>query len=188
MRTAPVRILIEAFLPDRVRPDPPSRSTAWHDADMSAGEITLRHATVHDRSEVLALWSALFEEDGAPATDSWPAHAGTWFSESVIEPDVTTLPVVEVAGRIVATAVGSLTIGVPNPWCPRGRTARLENVYTRPSHRGRGFGTMLVRDIVSWARRIEADRVDLSTTPLGRRIYEKAGFVVTAAPRMKLML
>jgi GNAT superfamily N-acetyltransferase len=155
---------------------------------MNADEVTLRQAAADDRSEVLALWTALFEEDGAPTTDSWSENAGTWFTESVPRADVTTLPVIEVAGRIVATAVGSLAVGVPNPWSPRGRTARLENVYTRPSHRGRGFGTMLVLDVVSWARRIEADRVDLSTTPLGRRIYEKAGFVATSAPRMKLVL
>ena len=155
---------------------------------MNTDEVTLRRATADDRSEVLALWTALFEEDGAPTTGSWSEDAGTWFTEFVPRAHVTTLPVIEVAGRIVATAVGSLAIGVPNAWCPRGRTARLENVYTRRSHRRRGFGTMLVLDVVSWARRIEADRVDLSTTPLGRRIYEKAGFVATSAPRMKLVL
>jgi len=33
-----------------------------------------------------------------------------------------------------------------------------------------------------------ADRVDLSATPAGQRIYEKLGFRVTSAPRMKLVL
>ena len=47
---------------------------------------------------------------------------------------------------------------------------------------------MLVLDVVTWARSIAADRVDLSATPIGQRIYEKLGFTVTSAPRMKLVL
>jgi GNAT superfamily N-acetyltransferase len=57
-----------------------------------------------------------------------------------------------------------------------------------PEHRGRGYGTLLVRDVVEWARSIDADRVDLSATPDGQRIYEQVGFNLTEAPRMKLIL
>jgi GNAT superfamily N-acetyltransferase len=93
-----------------------------------------------------------------------------------------------VAGTLVATAVGTLEIGVPNPQCVRGRAVRLANVITLPEHRGRGYGTMLATDIVAWARSIAADRVDLSATPAGQRIYESIGFTLTSAPRMKLVL
>ena len=97
-------------------------------------------------------------------------------------------PVIEVDGDVVATAIGTLELGVPNPQCRRGRTARLANVITLPEHRGRGYGTLLVRDVIEWARSIDADRVDLSATPDGQRIYEKVGFNLTKAPRMKLVL
>ena len=52
----------------------------------------------------------------------------------------------------------------------------------------KGFGTVLVRDVIEWARSIDADRVDLSATPDGQRIYEKVGFGLAKAPRMKLVL
>jgi GNAT superfamily N-acetyltransferase len=65
---------------------------------------------------------------------------------------------------------------------------RLANVITLPEHRGHGHGTMLARDVVSWARSIAADRVDLSATPPGQRIYEKPGFTVTSALRMQFVL
>ena len=91
-------------------------------------------------------------------------------------------------GELVATAIGTLEIGVPSPQCTRGRTVRLANVITLPGHRGQGHGTMLVLDVVAWARSIAADRVDLSATPAGQRVYEKLGFTVTSAPRMKLVL
>lgn len=65
---------------------------------------------------------------------------------------------------------------------------RLANVITLPEYRGQGHGTALVLDVVAWARSIAADRVDLSATPAGQRLYEKLGFVLTSAPRMKLVL
>jgi GNAT superfamily N-acetyltransferase len=83
---------------------------------------------------------------------------------------------------------GTLEIGVPNPYCSQGRTVRLANVITLPRCRGHGYGTELVLDVINWAKDINADRVDLSATPAGRRIYERVGFTMTSAPRMKLVL
>ncbi len=65
---------------------------------------------------------------------------------------------------------------------------RLANVITLGEHRGRGYGATLVLDVLNWARSIDADRVDLSATPEGQRLYEKLGFAMATAPRMKLIL
>ena len=65
---------------------------------------------------------------------------------------------------------------------------RLANVITLPEHRGQRYATTLVRDVIAWARTVHADRVDLSATPEGQRIYERLGFTLTSAPRMKLVL
>jgi len=119
---------------------------------------------------------------------AWRRHAQDWFVRAVDDGTVARFPVVEVDGVIVATAIGTLELGVPNPYCARGRTVRLANVITVPEHRGHGIGTLLVGDVVEWARSIDADRVDLSATPDGRRLYQRLGFVLTRAPRMKLVL
>ena len=94
---------------------------------------------------------------------------------------------IEVGGAIVATAIGTLELGVPNPQCIKGRTVRLANVITLAEHRGHGHGTTLVLDVLGWARSVDADRVDLSATPEGQRLYERLGFTMTSAPRMKLI-
>jgi GNAT superfamily N-acetyltransferase len=158
----------------------------------------IRAATVADASQLLGLWALVFEdEDTAPATTApattalpttWQQHAHDWFTRLVEDRTAATFPVIEVDGGLVATAIGTLELGVPNPHCRRGRVVRLANVVTLPEHRGRGHATLLVRNVIAWARSIEADRVDLSATPDGQRIYEKVGFSPTKAPRMKLVL
>lgn len=147
----------------------------------------LRTATAEDSPQLLRLW-ALFDEDGGTPEEPWVDHAREWFARYVDDAANARFPVIDVDGELVATAIGTLEIGVPSRQCVRGRTVRLANVITLPRHRGQGHGTMLVLDVVAWARSIAADRVDLSATPAGQRIYEKLGFTLTSAPRMKLVL
>jgi GNAT superfamily N-acetyltransferase len=148
----------------------------------------LRAATAEDGAQLLRLWALLFDEDGTASGEPWKGHAGEWFTRYVDDARNARFPAIEVDGELVATAIGTLEIGVPSPQCVRGRTVRLANVITLPEHRGHGHGTRLVLDVVAWARSIVADRVDLSATPAGQRLYEKLGFTVTSAPRMKLVL
>ncbi|MGW3692103.1 GNAT family N-acetyltransferase [Streptomyces sp. NPDC005125] len=148
----------------------------------------LRAAEAKDCAQLLRLWALLFDDGGTPSEEPWTGHAREWFTHHVEDSRHARFPVIEVDGELVATAIGTLELGIPNPQCVRGRTVRLANVITLPEHRGHGHATMLVLDVVAWARSIAADRVDLSATPTGQRIYEKLGFTVTSAPRMKLVL
>jgi ribosomal protein S18 acetylase RimI-like enzyme len=148
----------------------------------------LRTAQAEDGAQLLRLWALLFDEDGTTSEEPWKGHAREWFTRYVDDTGNARFPVIEVDGELVATAIGTLEIGVPNPQCLRGRTVRLANVITLPGQRGQGHGTTLVLDVVTWARSIAADRVDLSATPDGQHIYEKIGFTLTSAPRMKLVL
>lgn len=159
-----------------------------HGAVTQISSGRLRTAEAEDGAQLLRLWTLLFDEGGTTSEDPWKGHAREWFTRYVDDTRNARFPVIDLAGELVATAIGTLEIGVPNPECVRGRTVRLANVITLPEHRGRGLGTTLVLDVVAWARSITADRVDLSATPAGQRIYEKLGFTVTSAPRMKLVL
>jgi GNAT superfamily N-acetyltransferase len=148
----------------------------------------IRAATAADASHLIRLWALVFGGDESVTATRWKLHAQKWFSHVVDDRSTAHFPVIEVDGGIVSTAIGTLELGVPNPQCPRGRTVRLANVFTLPEHRGNGFATLLVRDVIEWARAIDADRVDLSATPGGQHIYEKLGFDLATAPRMKLVL
>ncbi len=148
----------------------------------------IRAARAPDAAQLLRLWALVFDEDETDQLTAWKIHAHEWFIRFVDDRMTACFPVIEIDGAVVATAIGTLELGIPNPQCPRGRTVRLANVITLPGHRGKGHGTRLVRYVIEWARSIDADRVDLSATADGQRIYENAGFKLTKAPRMKLVL
>lgn len=148
----------------------------------------LRVANAGDSAQLLRLWAQLFDEGDAVHKAQWRSHALEWFGRFVDDAATARFPVIEFDGELVSTAIGTLEVGVPNPHCLRGRTVRLANVITVPEHCGQGYGTMVIRDVIDWARCISADRVDLSATPDGQRLYEEIGFVVTSAPRMKFVL
>lgn len=149
---------------------------------------SLRAAVADDGPSLMRLWGLLFEQDETAGGQVWEGHAQEWFARYVGNRSAARFPVIVVDGEVVATAIGTLELGVPNPMCPQGRTVRLANVITHPERRGRGYGTLLVSDVVWWAKSIGADRVDLSASEDGRNLYLRAGFVLTSAPRMKLVL
>ena len=135
-----------------------------------------------------SLWQFLFDELPAATSADWREPALEWFVQFVDDPCSARIPVIEVAGELVASAVGAVELHVPNPMSPTGRAVRLVNVITLPEYRGRGYATELIRDVIEWGRGIGADRIDLSATPPGQRIYQRLGFTLASAPRMKLIL
>ena len=80
----------------------------------------------------------MFDDD---ADEEWKANAVRSLCRRC---EQRLVPVIEVQGEIVATAIGTLEIGVPNPHCPQGLVVRLANVITLPERRGHGHGTALV--------------------------------------------
>lgn len=148
----------------------------------------LRSARFDDSYAVLELWALLYDGMDAPDAGEWREHARAWFAAHLGDESDARIAVVDVDGGVVATAVGTIERGVPNPYSPIGLGVRLSNVITHPDQRGRGHGTALTRDVIAWAASLGADRIDLSATRDGQRVYEELGFTYTSSPRMKLVL
>lgn len=66
---------------------------------------------------------------------------------------------------------------MPSPDNPSGRCAYLMNIYTDPSHRGRGIGGAVVSWLKARAAREGAEKVYLETTVDGMGLYRSEGFV-----------
>jgi hypothetical protein len=109
----------------------------------------LRRARLDDAEQLLTLWHLLFDEMDPPHATAWKEHARDWYTSHVDDGTSVRLPVIDVQGSIVATAIGTVELGVPNPQCPRGRAVRLANVIALPAHRGRVYARELIRDATS---------------------------------------
>jgi len=66
-----------------------------------------------------------------------------------------------------------------------GRHAIVINVWTEPAWRRRGLATLLMKQILAWARTERLDRLVLHASDEGRLVYERLGFIQTNEMRFK---
>ena len=66
-----------------------------------------------------------------------------------------------------------------------GQQAIIQNVYTEPAWRRRGLAMLLMKEIISWARKTGIDSLVLHASDEGRPLYEKLGFVPTTEMRFR---
>jgi GNAT superfamily N-acetyltransferase len=59
-----------------------------------------------------------------------------------------------------------------------GRQGTIVNVFTEPQWRRRGIAGLLVKEIISWSRNEQIDRLLLHASDEGRSVYERLGFIL----------
>jgi len=81
---------------------------------MTASTGRLRTANIDDSATLLHIWALLFDGVDTTPEELWRGHALEWLARFVDDADHARFPVIEVNGDIVATAIGTLELGVPN--------------------------------------------------------------------------
>lgn len=150
-------------------------------------EGSVRRATNRDVDALVALRAEMFVAMGAKATHDWQSAARCWFTERLRHPEYAFF-VVEDGGEVVAGAVGAIRDAAPSPAVPQGRDVLISNVCALPAHRGRGFGQQAFEAVMEWARGTGVARAELMATGAGRSMYERAGFIETSYPAMRVTL
>ena len=148
----------------------------------------IRRATVQD-AEIIAWHRArMFQDMGEVGREAFETlrrnararivewlecddYAG-WLASPADKPEV----VVGGAGiqpqSILPRPLSSSTIG-------EGRQGTIVNVFTEPAWRGRGIGSLLMKEIIAWSRSERLDRLLLHASEEGRSVYEKLGFIAS---------
>lgn len=130
----------------------------------------------------------MFRAMGAAADDGeWRRSAERWFGDRIDDPQVC-LVVVEVDGRVVASAVGLRRDTLPSPGNAGGGDIHVNNVCTFPAERGRGYAAAALAEVMRWARASGVGRAELMATADGRSLYEREGFKVHDYPAMRARL
>ena len=57
-----------------------------------------------------------------------------------------------------------------------GRQGTIVNVFTEPQWRRRGIAGLLIKEIITWSKNEQIDRLVLHASNEGRSIYERLGF------------
>ena len=133
--------------------------------------VLYRRAVLADVEQLIALRLAMHEEIGKSGDD--PARLRAYF-ERTIASEVFIGWLACEGERTVACS--GLVLYDP----PAGKTAYLMNMYTVPSHRGRGVAGELVRRQLDEAHARGAVWIRLRAEPKARPVYERAGFLARA--------
>lgn len=144
-------------------------------------EVAIRPATVDDIRGLAESSAALFAEDSATRdrlrNQAWPEKYGAqWCADLVGDPAA--LVLVAAAGDdVVGHLIGTYSEASAMWSEPR---AELVSTLVSSSWRGRGVGSHLVQDFVSWARDRGAARLHVHAYAANDgavRFYQRHGFV-----------
>lgn len=69
-----------------------------------------------------------------------------------------------------------------------GRVGYVSNVYTLPQWRGRGIATLLMEEMIAFAKQNGVNKLTLGATDSGKRVYERVGFKSQRHEPMELIL
>jgi GNAT superfamily N-acetyltransferase len=144
----------------------------------------VRLATPADHAALARLRVALLEETGAPLSaqerDEMLRLNEAFFLRHGRSRDWRNW-LVEDAGQAVCAGTLAFLLRPPYPGNPQGKDAYFLNMYTLPSHRGRGAARLVLQAAIEHARRRGVRKLVLHATEAGRPLYAKAGFLPSAA-------
>lgn len=98
-----------------------------------------------------------------------------YFKKYVLQENFTAY-VMEVGGEIVSAAFLIIDEKPPGLNNLNGRYGTIMNVFTYPGHRGKGYATSVMSNLIVDAGNIFVSVLDLYSTKAGKRLYEKLGF------------
>lgn len=92
--------------------------------------------------------------------------------------------------KIVSCCFLYVTEKPSNPAFINGKTGTVLNVYTKPEYRKKGIAGKLISLLISDAKKMELDFVELKATDAGYNLYKSIGFedVISKYHNMKILL
>jgi len=138
--------------------------------------IRVRRATTADIAALVEIRRESSDEQLDHGSSSATfAERMTRFLEGALADDRWRIFVAEVDGQIVSTAYLQLIPKVPRPW-PNPPWGYVSSVFTRPAHRDRGIGAMVLHELRATAERDGLERLLLWPSERSVAFYQRLGF------------
>lgn len=146
--------------------------------------MQVRSVTEADIPALARLRLALLEETGAAldaAASAELLHSNAAFFRENLGSPLWRSWLVDDDDQVVAIGTLAFFERPPYPGNARGVDAYLLNMYTLPSHRGRGAASAILQVALACARERGAGKMILHASESGRPLYAKLGFLASAA-------
>lgn len=143
--------------------------------------MIIRPALPDDDQLLLAHYREMWRENGVPDNDledGWRDRFFRFLEKGRAEFALRSF-VIEADKRVVGSASCQKLMS-PYPRITRrefGKRGYIWGVYVEPAYRKRGFGNGLTQTCLGHLREIGCDEAVLHTSPFGRSLYERLGFV-----------
>jgi len=81
-------------------------------------------------------------------------------------------------GKDIVSCAFLLVVEKPmSPAFINGKTGTVFNVYTLPAHRHKGYAGLIMKELISDARKMALCTVELKATDAGYSLYRSVGFI-----------
>ncbi|KYC53384.1 MAG: Acetyltransferase (GNAT) family protein [Candidatus Methanofastidiosum methylothiophilum] len=153
--------------------------------------LVFRRATLEDIPELIKLKLALLDElnpnEDKNKLDTLKKELEIFFEDHIGTTEFISW-LVEYNGEIIATS-GLILWRVPPRYdCLHGRYGYISNMYTVPKARKNGISTELIKKLISEAKILNIDILNLHATKDGIQMYRRFGFTDPIDPEIELNL
>lgn len=139
----------------------------------------IRKATIKDIDDLVRFRTALFREMGIlqEETNTFQNACREYFRQYLATGEFLSW-VAENNNEIIATSGLVFTQKPPDPRNISGRETYVMNFYTLPKWRKQGIATKLMEEIIAFTKEKGIKLMQLHTTEIARKTYEKIGFIL----------
>ena len=145
---------------------------------MSATEVTIRFATAADALMLARLrWALRTEFHSVVENETeFIDRCTSWMQERLRPEGAWKCWVAELNGELAGSVWVQLIEKIPNPVAEPEHYVYLTNFFVRQDQRGRGIGSRLLGEALSWSRSVDAEVVLLWPTERSKPLYSRHGF------------
>jgi GNAT superfamily N-acetyltransferase len=142
-------------------------------------KFKVRTGTSRDIKELTRQRHGMFEDMHTQTKKDLKIHDGAfprWVKRQMKAKRFVAFLVETNDGRVVGGGSLWMRDVQPYPGFAGGRVPYLMSMYTDPSFRGKGIGSMVVRHAIAWCRHHGYQSISLHASKMGRPLYEGMGW------------
>jgi predicted GNAT family acetyltransferase len=141
-------------------------------------DIEIRKATLEDLDAIYnnrMQFTQLMSNQEISITEEFKQDTYNYIKNHIID-DSLVIWIATEEDEIISAAMVCYYQLLPTFSNKKGKTGYIQNVFTLPNYRGRGYATELMNKIIVDAKERNVGRLLLSASDMGRPVYEKIGF------------